>query len=372
MRGEARRRDTIALSPLRRTRTFGSPLRRHPPLRGQTFFLRRGFSQWRQICSPATPHYGNADFGEALVEAVILDIQRMSTEDGPGLRTTVFFKGCNLVCPWCHNPESIGKKSDLNWFARKCMGCDTCQQVCPQQGISRGESGVRFNRPLCTSCGTCVEECPNAAIELKGRAMPVAKLAVELAKDRAYFGADGGVTLSGGEVMLQPLAAIDLARRLNEAGIHVAIDTAGCYAFRVLDAILPYTRLILYDIKIFDAARHQEILGVDNSLILENYRQLMERRAQVWVRTPIIAGATDSEENIAAIGSMIAEVGAAARFPERWELCAFNNLCRDKYERLDKEWAYKDAGLTEKAHIEKLVKIAAAYMPGVTYTGAVK
>ena len=306
------------------------------------------------------------------MDAVILDIQRMSTEDGPGLRTTVFFKGCNLACPWCHNPESIGRKSDLNWFSRKCMGCNICQQVCPQRGISRGENGVRFNRPLCTACGTCAEECPNAAIELKGKAMPVEKLAAELVKDRAYFGAEGGVTLSGGEVMIQYEAALELARLLAAAGLHVAVDTAGCYDFRLLEAMLPHIGMVLYDIKIFDAEAHKRITGVDNRLILDNFRRLLEHGVRVWVRTPIIAGATDSEENIAAIGTYIADVGVTAGFPERWELCAFNNLCRDKYERLDREWVYKDTGLTEKKHIEKLTEIAAAYVPGVTYTGAVK
>jgi pyruvate formate lyase activating enzyme len=298
----------------------------------------------------------------------ILDIQRMSTEDGPGLRTTVFFKGCNLACPWCHNPESIGRKPDLNWFSRKCMGCNICQTVCPQKGINRNDNGIRFNRPLCLACGTCVEECPNAAIELKGKAMPVEKLAAELVKDRAYFGADGGLTLSGGEVMIQHEAVLALAKLLKAAGLHIAVDTAGCYEFRLLEAMLPYIDMVLYDIKIFDAEAHKKIVGANNRLILENYRRLAECGVRVWVRTPIIEGATGSEENIAAIGKFIAGAG----LPEKWELCAFNNLCRDKYERLDKEWVYKDTGLIEKSHIEKLACVAGSYVPGAVYTGAVK
>jgi pyruvate formate lyase activating enzyme len=301
-------------------------------------------------------------------EAVILDIQRMSTEDGPGLRTTVFFKGCNLACPWCHNPESIGKKPDLNWFSRKCMGCNICQTVCPQKGISRGGEGVRFDRALCLACWTCVNECPNAAIELKGKPVPVEKLAAELLKDRAYFGAEGGVTLSGGEAMLQHEAVVVLARLLKDAGAHIAVDTAGAYDFGLLEAALPFIDMVLYDLKIFDGGEHKKFTGADNRLILENYRKLMERGVRVWVRTPVVEGATDSGENIAAIGQFIAGAG----LPEKWELCAFNNLCRDKYERLDKEWAYKDAGITEKSHIEKLAEIAARYVPGAAYTGAVK
>jgi pyruvate formate lyase activating enzyme len=292
----------------------------------------------------------------------------MSTEDGPGLRTTVFFKGCNLACPWCHNPESIGTKSDLNWFPRKCMGCDICRSVCPQKGISRDENGIRFARPLCVACGTCVQACPNAAIELKGNKMSVEKLAAELVKDKAYFGAEGGVTFSGGEVMVQHKAALELARLLKERGLHIAIDTAGCYDFGILQPILPFIDLVLYDIKIFDSEIHRKIIGADNRLILENYKLLMESKIKVWVRTPVIRGATDSEENIEAIGRFI----AGASLPERWELCAFNRLGRDKYERLDREWAYKDDGFTEKAHIEKLTQIAARYVPGALYTGEVK
>ncbi|MDR0878908.1 MAG: glycyl-radical enzyme activating protein [Treponema sp.] len=301
-------------------------------------------------------------------EAVILDIQRMSTEDGPGLRTTVFFKGCNLACPWCHNPESISQKSDLNWFTHKCIGCRICETACPQKGITRGEQGLRFDRARCLACGTCVNECPNGAIELKGKPMGVEKLFRELVKDRNYFGADGGVTLSGGEVMIQHEAACALAKLLKEAGVSVAIDTAGCYDFHVLEDILPYIDLVLYDIKIFDREAHKRITKADNRVIMENYERLMKNGTRVWVRTPVIEGATDSEENIAAIGNFILRAG----LPEKWELCSFNNLCRDKYDRLDMQWDYRDTALTQKAHIEKLTEIAKQYAPCAEYSGTVE
>jgi len=202
--------------------------------------------------------------------------------------------------------------------------------------------------------------------------MSVEKLASILVKDKAYFGAEGGVTLSGGEVMLQHEAALALARRLKAAGINVAIDTAGCFDFRLLEAMLPCIDLVLYDLKIYDGEEHRKFTGADNSLILENFRRLLEHNARVWVRTPIIEGATDSEENIAAIGSFIeaAEYKTKAHI-EKWELCAFNRLCRDKYERLELEWAYKDTGPTVRSHIEKLTEIANRYIPGTEYTGTV-
>lgn len=298
-------------------------------------------------------------------DALILDIQRMSTEDGPGLRTTVFFKGCNLVCPWCHNPESIRSRPDLNWFGHKCIGCGICETACKQGAVGRNAGLVKFNRVLCKACGDCAEECPNGAIELKGKLMPVETLFRELAKDRPYFGADGGVTLSGGEVMLQAEAAAALARLLHEAGIGVALDTAGCYDFRTLEAALPYTDLVLYDLKIFDPAEHKRIIGADNRLILENYRRLIQAGARVWVRTPVIEGATGSPANIRALGAFIREAGV----PDKWELCSFNNLCRDKYERLDLDWQYKNAGLTRKEDIENLRNIAAEYVPCAVYSG---
>jgi pyruvate formate lyase activating enzyme len=198
--------------------------------------------------------------------------------------------------------------------------------------------------------------------------MEIEKLFRELIKDRAYFGSQGGITLSGGEVMLQIAAASALAKLLKEAGIHVAIDTAGCYDYKVLEAMLPYMDMALYDIKIFDPPRHQEIVGGDNRLVLENYRKLRDAGMRLWVRTPIIEGATDSAENIRAIGGFLREAG----LPEKWELCSFNNLCRDKYTRLDLDWAYKNTGLTEKKHIEELTAIAQGYVPGAMYSGTTK
>jgi pyruvate formate lyase activating enzyme len=299
------------------------------------------------------------------MEAMILDIQRMSTEDGPGLRTTVFFKGCNLSCRWCHNPESIPQKPVLNWLSIKCMGCGICEKACSRRGISRDGGGVHFNRENCAACRSCENECPNGAIELKGKPMAVEKLCRELVKDRAYFGSEGGVTFSGGEVMLQWEAAAALAKFLKEEGIHVAVDTAGGYDYRVLEAVLPYIDMVLYDIKIFDPLAHKNYTGLDNRIILENYRKLAASGKRLWVRTPVIEGATDSGENIRAIGKFLSEAG----LPEKWELCSFNNLCRDKYLRMDLDWEYKDTGLTKKEYIEKLRDIAREYADCAVYSG---
>jgi pyruvate formate lyase activating enzyme len=302
------------------------------------------------------------------VRAEILDIQRMSTEDGPGLRTTVFFKGCNLACPWCHNPESIPRKPVLTWLSHKCIGCGICTSVCKQGAIAKDASGVHFDRPRCINCGCCGEECPNGAIEIKGHSVELDKLFQELVKDRAYFGPEGGVTLSGGEVMIQWEAAAALAIRLKEAGLRVAVDTAGCYDFKALETMLPHTDLVLYDLKIFDPLEHKRIVGADNRIILENYRRLRKAGMRLWVRTPIIEGATDSNENIRAIGNFLREAGP----PEKWELCSFNNLCRDKYERMDLDWPYKHTGLTVRKRIEELTALAGELVSGTVYSGTTR
>jgi pyruvate formate lyase activating enzyme len=248
----------------------------------------------------------------------------------------------------------------------KCINCNVCQNVCPEGILVKDSGGVRFvDRANCSACGRCADECPGAAIELKGKRVSVLKLKEELVKDRAYFGRDGGVTLSGGEVMAQPQAATELARLLKADGVSVAIDTAGCYSWSVLEGILPYADMFLYDIKIMDAGAHKAHTKADNARILDNYKRLTAAGARVWVRTPIIGGATDGEDNIRAIGEFIRENG----LPERWELCTFNNLCKDKYTRLDRDWEYKNYGKTRKNHVEKLVEIARIYVPCAVYSG---
>ena len=285
-----------------------------------------------------------------------LDIQRMSSEDGPGLRTTIFFKGCSLACAWCHNPESIAKKLQIHWISSRCIGCGSCDGVCPNEALSRSADGVRIDRRLCVGCCSCVSACPTLALECKGRDEEAAELCRELVKDRAYFGRDGGVTLSGGEALLQEGAA-ELLRLLKAEGIQTAVDTCGMVFAEQLEAALPYTDILLYDLKLMNDAEHQRWTGRSNALVLRNLgtaARWAKGNGRLWIRTPIIPGATDSEENIRAIGERIAAIGGA----ERWELCAFNNLCIDKYKRLDIDWAFQHTPLVTKRQMEQLLAVA--------------
>lgn len=285
-----------------------------------------------------------------------LDIQRMSSEDGPGLRTTIFLKGCSLACAWCHNPESIAKKPQVYWISARCIKCGSCDSVCPNDALTRDETGVHIDRRLCTGCRTCVSACPTLALECKGIDAEPEELYRELVKDRAYFGRDGGVTLSGGEALLQD-GTIELLRLLKQEGIQTAVDTCGMVFTEQLQAALPYTDILLYDLKIMNDADHQRWTGRSNAMILRNLGVAAlwaKGNGRLWIRTPIIPGATDSDENIRAIGNRINAIGGA----ERWELCAFNNLCTDKYERLDIDWAFKNAPLVSKKRMEELLAVA--------------
>lgn len=296
-------------------------------------------------------------------EATILEIQRMSTEDGPGIRTTVFFKGCSLRCSWCHNPESISGRPQLHWVENRCIGCRSCKDICPRQAITHEEKGVVIDRNRCEGCGTCAEECPSTALEIMGETWQLDDLVAEVIKDRAYFEkSNGGITLSGGDPTLQPQFAAGFLKRLKEQGIQTALDTCGLCSRKALEMILPYTTMVLFDMKTIDSEIHRRLTGAGNEKILENLEYVGEfirshvHPKTLWIRTPIIPDSTDSPENIRGIGEFLA--AKIQHSIDRWELCAFNNLCADKYHRLDMPWQYQDSELVTQQKMEQLTEVA--------------
>jgi len=297
------------------------------------------------------------------LQATILDIQRMSTEDGPGIRTTIFFKGCSLTCCWCHNPESIAPHPQIHWIADHCIGCQTCLAVCPENALSLGEEGNKIDRDLCTGCGLCAAECPTTALELLGCRWALDDLVAEVIKDRAYFEkSGGGVTLGGGEPTLQLQFNKALLFKLKDLGLHTALDTCGMCSKGALEELLPVSDLVLFDLKEIDPHKHREFTGSPNSKILDNLLFVRDHMksgggpGELWIRTPIIPDATATAENVRGIGRFLA--ANLDGLVNRWELCAFNNLCRDKYRRLDLDWAYKDRGLLSKPAMEKMAAVA--------------
>ena len=297
------------------------------------------------------------------MKATILEIQRMSTEDGPGIRTTIFFKGCSLNCLWCHNPESISPHPQIHWIANQCIGCKTCLEICPEGALTFTADGNQVDRNRCNGCGLCAEECPADALELLGQSWELDELLAEIIKDRTYFEkSGGGVTLGGGEPTLQGSFNRELLKKLKESGIHTALDTCGMCSRKALEGLLPYSDLLLFDLKEIDPQKHRRFTGTSNEKIFENliyvrdWMQSNSHPSQLWIRTPIIPKATATNENIRGLGKFIA--ANLDGLVNRWELCAFNNLCKDKYLRLDLNWEYMDSELLSNLLMEKMAAIA--------------
>lgn len=295
--------------------------------------------------------------------ATILEIQRMSTEDGPGIRSTVFFKGCSLACSWCHNPESITKARQILWQEWRCIGCRSCVTACPQGARALSETGMVLDKTRCRDCGRCLDACPSLALERQGRRLTLPEVLDELLHDRAFFEeSGGGVTLSGGEPVLQHRFAAALLDALEREGIHRALDTCGQAPRGPLLDLARRADLVLFDLKIADDDEHRRATGKGIKRIRENLLALAEQMrkeegpGELWIRTPCIPGATTSRENILAIGAWIA--AELDGLVSRWDLCAFNNLCRDQYSRLGHEWRFADTPLLTVGELDALEEIA--------------
>ncbi len=257
----------------------------------------------------------------------IFDIQRGSYVDGPGIRTTVFFKGCNLDCRWCHNPESKSPKPFRMLYYTKCVGCGKCADVCPHRAIEISTDGkLLYNKESCTLCGKCEIVCPESAVKICGQAFEHSKVMSEILKDKEYYNiSGGGVTFSGGEAMLHTDVLVPLLRECHEKGIHTAIDTAGNVPFSEFEKVIPHTCLFLYDIKCISESLHRQYTGVSNSLILENYTKLIERGCNVWVRVPVIDGINTGEE-FERIKGLLSKY-----HPQKAELLPYHALGENKF-----------------------------------------
>lgn len=241
------------------------------------------------------------------VKLSVTDIQRFCMHDGPGVRTTVFLKGCPLRCAWCHNPETQKSRSELLFYPSKCIGCRLCENECPNDVHSFDVDHI-VDREKCSSCGNCANSCPTSALEICGRQYTVEEIISVLEKDRAFYGETGGVTLSGGEPFLHGAAAVSLLQSCKENGFSTAVETCGYANFDIISSAIPYTDLFLWDIKDTDDDRHREYTGVSNKLILENLFRADACGAKVRLRCILVNGVNTNEKhyrNISEIASSL-------------------------------------------------------------------
>ncbi|HCP14964.1 MAG TPA: glycyl-radical enzyme activating protein [Peptococcaceae bacterium] len=289
----------------------------------------------------------------------VFNIQRFSTHDGPGIRTTVFLKGCPLTCFWCQNPESQSRQPALMFRKNACVACGRCIPVCPS-GANRIVDGVLvLDRDLCGKCGACVSACPKQGRSLEGRDMTVEKVIAEVRKDYLmYSNSGGGMTVSGGDCEMQPEFTVALLETAHDEGIRTAVEITGAFPWETVKRITDHADFILYDIKQMDNEKHKEGTGVPNVLVLENAKKLAGANKKILFRLPLIPGFNDHIENIGATARFVRSLGLSPA--KHLELLPYNNLGEEKYARLEFEREHPNYKRQPEDYIKELKALCAS------------
>lgn len=299
------------------------------------------------------------------MKGLVFNIQRFSINDGPGIRTTVFLKGCNLRCQWCHNPESMSPKPELQYFEQLCTNCLECVHNCPVSAITKKPQGkIVIDRELCTLCGKCESVCMSDAMVMAGSYMEATEVIDEVMKDRDYYrSSGGGITISGGEALLQKNFVIEIFKKTKAEGIHNTLDTAANVDWKIVESLVPYLDLVLLDIKHMDTDLHFERTRVHNTRILENARYLSDAGVPIIVRIPVIPSYNDSVEHMEAAATFLGELNTV----ELVELLPYHTMGVDKnislgekmliniFESPDRDVLKSLVSIFEKHHIPVIV-----------------
>jgi pyruvate formate lyase activating enzyme len=297
-----------------------------------------------------------------MTAANIFDIKRFGINDGGGIRTVLFIKGCPLRCRWCHNPEGMSPDIHLWRAATQCVGCGSCVSSCTRGALRFDEQNIRIDEQYCDLCGDCVRACPTGAIKPDAVRMTVDGAMAEIARDEVFYGTDGGVTLSGGECTASPEFSLAVLKACRKRGIHTAIETCMYVSESVMREFADNTDIIIADIKILDKDKHKAATGTNNSLILRNFEWLAHSGKSLLIRIPLIPGFTADPKNVADIAAYIASVNKQIPI----ELINFNPMCTGKYESLNKEFITNQLPYSH-GEMEKYARIVSGQGLSVKY-----
>jgi pyruvate formate lyase activating enzyme len=295
-------------------------------------------------------------------EGIIFNIQKYSIHDGPGIRTTIFLKGCPLRCKWCSNPESMNPFFEFFLRSDNCNHCEQCLNVCSEQAISMTTESIEIDKTKCNFCLKCEEICPTNVINCIGKSVSVDEVVAEAMQDEVFYNnSRGGITISGGEPLYQAKFTLDLLKQFKERAIHTAIDTTGYGSWEDLEEIINYTDLILYDVKHLNTDMHFDFTGVKNDLIIRNLENTFKKGVKVWIRVPVIPGFNDSMEYMRELGTFLAKKPI-----EKVSLLPYHEWGKHKYKFLGRAYPLRDARFIDDRVIQDFKKVLEFYGLKVT------